>query len=148
MIVHIFITILLYLVLMSISATLLGILVRSFFVGSSFNNKEIGNNKYIEREIRKYKYIGGWTGIVALFLIFAYFYTTFYFWNIGVTMVALVIMLGRLPDLLWEIKSGRLLRGMTFSQAKSILPNTRWALIANFLVWASLPALYFFLYLF
>jgi hypothetical protein len=131
---------------MLIGTNLLGLFVRSLFPNPEFEKIKVEGHEFIKQEIKKYRHAGKWVNVTAFLLIIVYLYLTFHFWNIGVTAVAAAIMIGRLPDLLWEIKSGFLLRKITFGQARSILPNNILTFIANFLVWASLPALYYFLY--
>jgi hypothetical protein len=45
--------------------------------------------------------------IIALILIIGFIYSLLHFWNIGVALSAIIIMAGRLPDLIWEIKHGK-----------------------------------------
>jgi Flp pilus assembly protein TadB len=45
--------------------------------------------------------------LVALVLVIVYLIALAYFWNIGVTIAAAIIMVARVPDLLWEMKYGR-----------------------------------------
>ena len=44
--------------------------------------------------------------LVAFVFTVAYFFALYHFWNIGLVAAAGIIMLSRLPDLLWEIKNG------------------------------------------
>ncbi len=44
--------------------------------------------------------------LVSFVFTVAYFFALYHFWNIGLVAAAGIIMLSRLPDLLWEIKNG------------------------------------------
>ena len=44
--------------------------------------------------------------LVAFVFTVAWFFALYHFWNIGLAAAAGIIMLSRLPDLLWEIKHG------------------------------------------
>ena len=139
MITHILITIVFYFILMLVSTNLLGLFVRGLFVNPAIEKLEAEGHEFIKQEIKKYERTGKWVNITAFLLIVVYLYLTFHFWNIGVTAVAVVLMLARLPDLLWEIKTGK---KMTIYS----MPHNTFSFITNFLMWASLPALYYFLY--
>ncbi|MDO8505890.1 MAG: hypothetical protein Q7S48_04930 [bacterium] len=46
------------------------------------------------------------TNIIALILIIVFLGVLYYFWNTGVVIAAVLIMVAHIPDLLWEIKHG------------------------------------------
>lgn len=140
MIIHILITIVFYIILMLVSTTLLGLFVRGLFVNPELDKlKAETKNDFIKEEIEKSKRADKWLNVVAFLAIIGYLYATFHFWNIGVTVVAVILMIARLPDLLWEIKSGQKIT--IYSMPKNTL-----SFITTFLMWVSLPALYYFLY--
>ena len=141
MITHILITIVFYFVLMLVSTNLLGLFVRGLFVNPEIEKLKTESHEFIKQEIKKYERAGKWVNVTAFLLIIVYLYLTFYFWNIGVTAVAVILMLARLPDLLWEIKTGK-------KVAIYSMPKNTFSFITTFLTWASIPALYYFLYLF
>jgi len=98
--------------------------------------------RVIKEEIEKSKRADKWLNLVAFLGIIGYLYATFHFWNIGVTSIALILMFVRLPDLLWEIKTGK---KVTRSVAQEMPKNVLY-FITTFLTFAALPALYYFLY--
>lgn len=57
-------------------------------------------------------------------------------WNIGVAIAAAFVMLSRVPDLIWEIRSGRKIDGAT-------MPKGRVYQSANLLNWVAIPVLWF-----
>jgi len=153
-IIRIITTIIIYFVLMFLSINLLGLFVRGLFPNTQLNELQIRlkdldskNNfeSFIEKEIRKREQGEKFFTVFDLLSIIGYLYITFRIWNIGVTAVAIVLMLVRLPSLLWEIKTGQ-----EFNRVASALSMPKNALyyINNFLTFAALPALYYFLYYF
>ena len=142
-IVHILISIVFYFVLMWLSVNLLGLLVRGFFTNPELDKIEAETkHDFIKEEIEKSKRADKWLNLVAFLGIIGYLYATFHFWNIGVTSIALILMFVRLPDLLWEIKTGK---KVTRSVAQEMPKNVLY-FITTFLTFAALPALYYFLY--
>jgi hypothetical protein len=142
-IIHIIISIALYFILVLLSTNLLGFLIRGLFTNPEFEKLKSEGSEFIKQEIEKSQRYDKWTNVIAFLLIVFYLYATFHFWNIGVTTVAIVLMMTRLPDLLWEIKTGKKITvGVAISMPKNAL-----YFITTFLDWAALPvALYYFLY--
>ena len=58
------------------------------------------------------------------------------FWNIGVSVAAAMLMLSRLPDLLWEIRTGK-----KISRREG--PTGAVAIVSTLLMWGALPLLWF-----
>ena len=142
-IVHVLISIGFYFVLMWISVNLLGLLVRGFLTNPELDEIEAETkHDFIKEEIEKLKRADKWLNVIAFMGIIGYLYTTFHFWNIGVTCIALLLMFVRLPGLLWEIKTGE---KVTRSAARE-MPKNALHFITTFLTFAALPALYYFLY--
>ena len=140
MIIHILITVVFYFILMFLSTNLLGLFVRSLFSNPEINRLQSETSSNILKdEIKKMQYAYKGVNITALILIITYLYLLFHFWNIGVMAVAVILMIGRLPDLVWEIKHGKKI------DIKSA-PNNVLTFITTFLIWAALPVLYYFIY--
>lgn len=94
---------------MYVSINLVGMLVRGLVLVADVENqlskmddklKEITSQFYDPKQERK-------TNVTALVLIVVYLVILFHFWNIGVAVVAIMLMIARIPNLLWEIKYGR-----------------------------------------
>jgi len=98
---------------------------------------------FIKEEIKKSERADKWINLVAFLGIIGYIYATLHFWNIGVTAVAIVLMLVRLPSLLWEIRTGQQLNRVASALS---MPKNALYYIINFLTFVALPALYYFLY--
>ena len=100
MIIHILITVVFYFILMFLSTNLLGLFVRSLFSNPEINRLQSETSSNILKdEIKKMQYAYKGVNITALILIITYLYLLFHFWNIGVMAVAVILMIGRLPDL-------------------------------------------------
>ena len=94
---------------MYVSVNLIGMLVRGLVLVADVekqlserddNFKKVAGEFYNPKLERK-------VNITAAVLILIYLGALFYFWNIGVVIVAVMLMAARIPDLLWEIKYGR-----------------------------------------
>ncbi len=138
-IIHILISIVFYFVLMWLSVNLLGFLVRGFFVDPKLEKLKLEGHEFIKQEIEKNQRTNKWINIIAFLLIIGYLYATFHFWNIGITVIALILIITRLPDLLWEIKTGKKITLYT-------MPKNALGYITTFFDWLALPTLYYFLY--
>lgn len=138
-IINILITIVFYFVLMYLSVNLLGLLIRGLFINPEFEKLKSEGHEFIKQEIKKSERADNWINIIALIFIIAYFYLLLHFWNIGVLIVAIMFMVARLPDLLWEIKNGRKI------DVKS-MPKNALYYVDIILTWGALPILYYSLY--
>lgn len=136
---HILISILFFFILVVLSTTLLGLFVRSLFSNPELDRLKQDGHEFIMQEIKKSERANEWINVTALILIVAYFYLLFHFWNIGVVAAAVVLMAGRLPDLLWEIKHGKRV------DIKLMKRDTLYY-ITSFLPWVALPILFLSLY--
>ncbi len=144
MIIHILISIVFYFILMYLSVNLLGLLVRGLFSNPELDKLKQEGHEFIKNEIEKSQRADKWINIIALILIVVYLYLLFHFWNIGVMAVAIIIMVVRLPDLLWEIKhyNGKL----SYANAKLLLPKNTLSTIRGLSFLLIIPILYYFLY--
>jgi len=138
MISQLIITFLGWLTLMIVGTNLIGMLVRGLVLVSNVENqlskaddtfKKIAGEVYDPKAERKVNFI-------ALVLIIIYLIALFYFWNIGVVIVAIMLMAARIPDLLWEIKHGR-------QSIKNMPARYMFTLLIMF---ATLPVLWYALY--
>jgi len=126
---------------MYLSINLLGFLVRGLFYDPEINRLKQEGHEFIKNEIKKSERADKIINVIALILIVTFFYFLFHFWNIGVVAVAVIIMIGRLPDLIWEIKHGVKIN------PKMMDKNVLYYMSA-FLPWIGLPLLYYFIYIF
>ncbi len=107
--VHIFWSFVAYIILLKLSINLIGLVVRGFYEklptiteGVSPQTVEI-----LKKEYGIMSRGGILTTLVSIVLTIAFFYALYHFWNIGLAVTAGIFMVCRLPDLLWEIKTGK-----------------------------------------
>lgn len=136
------ISVVFFFVLMYLSVNLLGLLVRGLFSNPELEKLKLEGHEFIKNEIEKSQHVDRWINLIALILLITFLYLLVHFWNTGVMLVAIMIMAGRFPDLLWEIKNGK---KMTYANTK-LLPKNALYFITAFLPWLGLPVLYYFLY--
>jgi hypothetical protein len=138
MIAQLAITFLCWLVLTYVGINLIGMLIWGFVRAevaeeelSKVNDslKEVASKYYNSKFERK-------TNVGVASLIIIYLGILLYFWNVGVVIIAVMIMFARIPNLLWEIKHGR----RKLKEAPPIF--TFLALI----IYAMLPALWYVIY--
>lgn len=143
---QIIVSIALYLVLILLSVNLIGLLVRGLFINPEPEKiKSETEHKFIKEEIEKSENADKKINVIAFLLIIGYLYATFHFWNIGITAIAIILMITRLPDLIWEIKNyknGKL----SFENAKKLLPKDSLSKFMGLVDILLFPVLYYFLY--
>jgi hypothetical protein len=141
MILRIFLSLLLYFAMMFLSVNLLGLFVRGLFVNTEIERLKREGDDFIKKEIEKSENADKKLNLIAIILIIIYLFALFYFWNIGVVLAAIMIMGGRLPDLIWEIKNGK-----KMTRANAVLQEKNFIYFASaFLPWLAFPVLYYFL---
>ena len=138
---HILISIAFYFILMYLSVNLLGLLVRGLFSNPELEKLKQESHEFIKHEIVLSERANKWINIIALILILVFFFLLFHFWNVGVVAAGVMIMVGRLPDLVWEIKHGR-------KTNLKLMKKNLLFYISAFLPWVAYPVLYYFLYLY
>jgi len=104
-----------YFILLFLTANLLGMVVRGMFGKTS--NAEIENyHPLIQKEAIKLNRTNFFITIFFSLLMVLFYYLLFHFGNIGVVLVAAMLMIARLPDLLYEIRTGIKVTSKTGSQ--------------------------------
>ena len=141
MIIHILITAGFFLVLLYLSVNLLGLFVRGLFPQQELNRikKEAPQFVTVAGSDKEYIHQQKRTTIIALILNIAFFYLLFRIWNMGVVIAVIIIMAGRLPDLIWDIKHGK-------KTDPKLMKKNALYYISAFLPWLGLPILYYSLY--
>jgi len=138
MLIQLLITIVGWLVLIYLGTNLLGFFVRGLFSNPEIDRLASEGHEFIKKEAKKHQRIDKLITVVALVINIAFFYLLFHFWNFGVLIAAIMIIISRLPDLIWEIKHGKKINTKT-------MPKNVIYYITNLLIWAALPVLYFYL---
>lgn len=115
---------------MLIATNLLGLVVRGLFHAPV--KLEIEGKVYHETPKRAVVF----ANIFFLVLNVGFFYSLYYFWNYGVVVAAALIMISRLPDLLYEIKTG--IKATSKSRV-----NGFYDYFFTLLFWSALPVLWY-----
>lgn len=120
-----------YFILMLIGTNLLGIIVRG--IVPSYKKDELGNIQLAEDINSK---AGISITIISSLLLILYIYVLYHYWNIGIAIAGVLLIISRLPDLLYEMKTGE----------KISLKNMRKRpidIVCNLLAWISLPLIWY-----
>ncbi|MEO7311099.1 MAG: hypothetical protein ABIX01_11925 [Chitinophagaceae bacterium] len=105
-----------YFVLLFVGTNLIGLIVRSFLTKG-----------------------GGITGIIFSLIAAGYLYCLYHFFNIGVATAGLVHMITRIPDLLFEIRTGE-------KVSNTNKPKGPLYITTSILSWLTLPLLWYSFY--
>jgi hypothetical protein len=131
MIICIFKSLVGYFILMLIGTNLLGLVVRGLF--PSYNRDSLGNLRLVDNtHTRSSILVTFFSGIICLI----YIYGLYYYWNIGISLAGVLILVSRLPDLLYEMRTGELIS----------LKNMRKRpidIVCSFLLWGTLPLIWY-----
>lgn len=119
-----------YIVLMFVSVNITGIIVRGF-VQPDPKHQEFTENISSQGSFT-ITFIFGLVGIACL-------YALYHFFNIGVVVSALMLMISRIPDLVFEIKTGQKINLKT-------MPKRPIDIVCNIAGWLALPMLWCSLY--
>lgn len=125
---------------MYLSVNLLGFLVRGLFSNPELDELEKKSNNFVKDEIKKNRHINKVLNIISLILFIFYLYLLLKLGNIGVLLTAIIIMIGRLPDLLWEVKNRKRFN------PNLVIKKNWWYYFSSFLPWIAFPILYFSLF--
>lgn len=125
---------------MYLSVNLLGFFVRGLFSDPKLDElKKNQKFEFLKKEVDNFQRANSWTNIISFLLLVVYLYLLFHFWNIGVVAAAVIIMVGRLPDLVWEIENGKKIN-------PELMKKNALYFISAFLPWVAFPVLYYSLY--
>lgn len=124
-----------WLAIMFISTNLIGLLLRVGETNSEMH-EIASSNEFLSEEIRKSQRSGA---IIAIILVVAFLSALYYFWNLGLVIAGVMLMLSRAPDAIWEMKNGRALGADDMRKPKFFMLST-------LLAWASLAVVWYSLY--
>lgn len=132
------VTVVAWFILMFICTNLLGFFVRGFVSDAELEKIAAGND-VLTNDLRSSQ-AGSKVATVVIFLIMIAFLVVLYrFWNIVLVVGALMLLLSRLPDLIWEIRHGKKLQSVDMARP-------RFYLLSTALSWLSLPVVWYALY--
>lgn len=133
-------TILVWLMLMYIGINLIGFVVRNLVSWASpLDDVSDDFKNTFNREIRQNRSADRALCLLFLFLTVAHLIAIYHYWNVVLVACAALIMISRLPDLLWEIRTGQ--RVSKANMPKGVFSNI--GVVIDFL---SLPLTWFALY--
>lgn len=125
-------------VLMLISTNLIGMFVRGFFPdGTEALRKDL--HPALHKELDKNKRANIAVTVLSFVFIAVFLYLLFAFVNIWAVVAALLLMLGRIPDLVWEIKHGR-------KVTKTNKPEGVLYALTGLMDWVAMPVLIWSIY--
>lgn len=120
-----------YFLLMFVGTNLLGMIVRGI---------RPTNVKDSEGNLTPIENISSNTSIVMTIIFiaisFLYFFALFHYWNIGILSAGLILMFTRLPDLLFEMKTGSKINSKN-------IPKRPIDILCNILSWLALPLVWY-----
>jgi len=121
--------------LMFISTNLLGGLVRGL-VANPEADERASENEVLTHEIRRSERN---TNIFFAILIAVFLTILYYFWNFGLVAAGLMLLVSRVPDLIWELQSRKKLE-------LGDVRKPRFSLTTTLLSWASIPVVWYSIY--
>ncbi len=102
-------SIILSFVLLYVTINLTGMVVRGFFRNATLEklkNDEKAHS-FIKTEIDRNNRVDDAITVVFAIISISYLYLLYRFFSFGVVVAVLIIVVARVPDLVWEIKNGR-----------------------------------------
>jgi hypothetical protein len=130
-----------YFILMLLATNLLGFVVRGFYPNPELEKmkKDEELSSAVKSEIKKQQ--GANVGVTIFFILlsFVIFYLLYRYLNIWAVVAVLLLMIGRIPDLSWEIKSGQ-------KTTKENMQKGSIYTIASIICWLALPVLWWAFY--
>jgi len=125
-----------WLILMTVGSNLIGLIVRSMAEPVLGNDVD---DPFLNRMKSKHKRTGIFFAILFSLVSILYFYLLYHYWNIGVVIAAAMVMFSRIPDLLFEMKTGKKITFVT-------MPKNPIDYFTTVIQWVALPLLWYSLY--
>lgn len=91
---------------------------------------------FIKKEAIRYKKVDKITTLLALLIFVVFYYLLFSFFNTGVVISVVMIMVGRLPDLIWDIKHGK-------KTEPSLMKHDFWYYLSALMPFLAFPVFYY-----
>lgn len=136
MIIQIIKTVVFYFIMMYLSINILGFFVRGLYTNPTMDKLAKEGSDFIKKEAIRYNKVDKLTTIFALIIFVAFYYLLFRFFNMGVVISAVMIMGGRLPDLIWDIKHGR-------KTEPSLMKHDFWYYMSALMPFLAFPVFYY-----
>ena len=132
-----------YFILMFTTTNLTGMVVRGFFRNAKLEELKNDDNthEFIKKEIAKGDMADNVLTIIFIIISILFLYLLYHYLNIWAVVSALLLIFSRIPDLLWEIRTGR-------KVTKNDRPKGGIYSLTDLEIWVSLPILWWSLYSF
>lgn len=125
------------LILMLVGTNLIGFIVRGFFwTPPPVDSPTEGVHELFARESKRMSIANGTITFFSIVLTAAYLFTLFYFWNVLLALAGGLVMASRIPDLIWEIRTGS--KVTRRSGPKGLL-----YIFATIIQWGSFPLIWY-----
>lgn len=134
------VTLIAWFILMLACTNLIGLLVRGLFTSPEMENLISGGGDVGELIKRDYQRNNRVSNIISLTLIIIFLSAIYYFGNIWFVIATLMLMVARMPDLIWEIR-----HGVKYNRLEASLQPWPYKLLGA-IVWASVPVIWYALY--
>ena len=125
-------SIVVWLIFMFVGTNLVGFVVRGFLQPLRVEGEHL---RRFSQRLRSADLALTFSSAVA---IAAYLFALFHFWNIALAVVAALLMIGRVPDLIWEIRTGLKITRRTRPKGFIALLTTIEPWLSLLLVWYAL----------
>jgi hypothetical protein len=131
-------TIVAWLILMFLGTNLIGFIVRGLVWAPPSIDSETPQvvRELLVRESKRMSVANLFITLLSVLLASAYLFGLFYFWNVLLAIAGGIAMVSRMPDLMWEIRTGEKVR-------RGTAPKGPLYLVATIADWASLPLIWY-----
>jgi len=131
--------ILAWVILLVIGQTLVGLMIRGiFWLPPSIDAPTDCSREILTHESRRLYIANIVMTLLSLVLMVALFFVLYYFWNIGLAVSAGLLLLSRLPDLFWKIRTGNKVFKANMPKGAVYVVSFLLTLISLPLIWYSL----------
>lgn len=127
-----------WLVMMFVGTNLIGLVVRFACIARAMSMLQTGSSTpdVVARPMNRSRVASTAMTVVLAIVIGVYFYILVHFWNALLAAAGLMVMASRLPDLLWEIRTGS-------KVGLRIKPRGPAYTLATVVNWTALPLIWF-----
>ena len=96
-----------WVVLMLVGTNLIGFIVRGIvWSPPSVDAPTDRVAELFRRESRRMGFVNGAMTFLSILVTAAYLFALFHFWNVWLAVGGVIVMVSRIPDLIWEIRTG------------------------------------------
>ena len=125
-----------WVILMLVGTNLIGMVVGGLVPASGMAETEAGINPTLSHEVARHKRVNVGMTLFFVVLVVLYLFLLMRLWNLKVLAAAVMLMLARIPDQLWEIRTGQKVTLVT-------APRDVVSVVTTVMMWAALPLLWF-----